>query len=226
MSTWNKLDSGDGGRPGRQISELDIAFQSTRGFVGTPEPVSGSGPLKLSSFGTMLDRLGLGYVVLDEHKNIIGWNSMAKAALNVSDDPKDLRKAISSAFRQLITNVHCQLSPGTLSWIVIPHVSGMPVVMHEKCDFAPSDKSVVFLLARDTRRKPNGLRLQKLFGLTGAETEVALSIACGHTLLEIAQSRKLSRTTIRSHLASLFAKTETRRQSELISLLTSMSALP
>ena len=50
--------------------------------------------------------------------------------------------------------------------------------------------------------------------------------ACGYTLLEIAQSRNLSRTTIRSHLASLFAKTDTRRQSELIALLRSIAVLP
>jgi DNA-binding CsgD family transcriptional regulator len=210
----------------------DTVFQSARGFAGRPvslppsEPASGVGSLKLNSFGTMLDRIGLGYVVLDEHKNIIGWNPVAKAALNIHGEPKNLLKEISSAFKRLLTDARCDLSPGTLCWIVIPHVSGRPVIVQEKCDFTPSNESVVFLLARDSRPKTNGLRLRKLFGLTGAETELALSIACGYTLLEIAQSRNLSRTTIRSHLASLFAKTETRRQSELMALLTRMAVLP
>ena len=148
--------------------------------------------------------------------------SRAKAAVDVRGEPKE----ISSAFKQLIADAQCHLSPGTLCWIVIPHLGEKPVAVHEKCEILPNNQSVVFLLARDTRPQPNRLRLQKLFDLTGAETEVALSIACGHTLLEIAQSRNLSRTTIRSHVASLFAKTDTRRQSELMALLMNMAVLP
>ena len=185
-----------------------------------------SGLLKMNPFGTMLDRIGLGYVVLDERKNIVGWNSLAKVVLNITGEPKDLHKQISSAFRQLIADVPCQLSPGTLCWIVIPHLSGKPVVIYDKGSCSQSDQSVVFILTRDTRPRANGLRLQKLFGLTGAETEVALNIACGYTLLEIAKSRNLSRTTIRSQLASLFEKTGTKRQSELLALLTRMLIVP
>jgi DNA-binding CsgD family transcriptional regulator len=84
----------------------------------------------------------------------------------------------------------------------------------------------VLLLDRETRPLPNAVRLQQMFGLTSAETQVLVCIACGHTLLEIARSRNLSRTTIRSHLASLFAKTETKRQSELVALIDSFAVLP
>ena len=178
------------------------------------------------SFGAMLDRIGLGYVVLDDRNNVIGWNAIAKAVLNIDREPKDVVSKISSALKQLLTEARCQLSPGTLTWIVIPYVSETAVGIREECHFPAANQSVVFLLARDQMRKPNGLRLQKVFGLTGAETEVALSIAAGHTLFEIARSRKLSRTTVRSHLASIFSKTDTKRQSELIALLTSMAVMP
>ena len=65
-----------------------------------------------------------------------------------------------------------------------------------------------------------------MFGLTGAETQVLASIGCGHTLLDIAKDKHLSRTTIRSHLAALFAKTGTNRQSELVALLDTFAVLP
>ena len=178
------------------------------------------------SFSAMLDRIGLGWVVLDEKNNVIGWNGIAGAVLNIDREPKNVVGKISFALRQLLTEARYRLSPGTLSWIVIPYVDGTPVVVGEECHLLATNESVIFLVARDQTRKPNGRHLQKLFGLTGAETEVALSIAAGHTLLEIARSRKLSRTTVRSHLGSIFSKTDTKRQSEVVALLTSMAVMP
>lgn len=190
------------------------------------QPGQGSESLKLSSFGSMINRIGLGCVVLNDQSKVIAWNSMAKAALSIDDKHENPQKELSAAFKRLMSEVHGSILPGHFAWVVIPFAGGSPVMVHEKFDFAPSNESVVFLLGRAARPKPNALRLQMLFGLTGAETEVALNICLGHTLLEIAKTRKLSRTTVRSHLASLFAKTETNRQSELIALLNSMSVLP
>jgi len=225
MSAEHRVENGDIVEKAGRIFESEKSA-STLGSAGNREISMGLGSVQLTSLDKMLDRIGLGYVILDEDRNIISWNYMAKAALDVRGEPKELREELSSAFRRLIADTRCHLSPGTLCWIVIPHLGERPVAVHEKCEILPNNQSVVFLLARDTRPQPNRLRLQKLFGLTGAETEVALSIACGHTLLEIAQSRNLSPTTIRSHVASLFAKTDTRRQPELMALLMNMAVLP
>src|SRR5438105_6212363 len=91
--------------------------------------VNGSGSIHLSAFGKMLDRIGLGYVVLDEDKAIIGWNYVAKAALDIRGEPGDLRKEITFAFKQLLCEAKCKISPATLCWIVIPHLGGRPIVV-------------------------------------------------------------------------------------------------
>jgi DNA-binding CsgD family transcriptional regulator len=65
-----------------------------------------------------------------------------------------------------------------------------------------------------------------LFGFTAAETKLALELARGNNLIDIARSRRLSRTTVRSQLASLFVKTQTRRQADLIALLGRLAVLP
>jgi DNA-binding CsgD family transcriptional regulator len=174
----------------------------------------------------LVDRFGLGYIIFDDRENVVDWNAMAKIKLNIRNDARDLPKDISAAFRQLTRNVRRQLAPGEITWVVIAYRDGTPAVMHEKSDLAPSNRSIVLLLDRDTRPRPNPERLQQMFGLTSAETQVLVHIACGHTLLEIARNRNLSRTTIRSHLASLFAKTDTKRQSELIALIDSFAILP
>lgn len=61
-------------------------------------------------------------------------------------------------------------------------------------------------------------RLRRVYGLTGAESDVALALAAGSTLKEIAQTRGSQLQTVRVQLKSTLAKTGTRRQPELVAL--------
>ncbi|MBB5577757.1 MULTISPECIES: helix-turn-helix transcriptional regulator [Rhizobium] len=61
--------------------------------------------------------------------------------------------------------------------------------------------------------------LTKLFGLTRAEAEIALMLAQGMTLHDIAAQRTVSYQTARAHLKSIYRKTDTNRQPELSLLL-------
>ena len=67
-----------------------------------------------------------------------------------------------------------------------------------------------------------GERLRHAYGATRAEAMLAEGLMRGLTLEEIAEQRKVGRETIRTQLRSLFQRTETRRQSELIILLAGM----
>jgi DNA-binding CsgD family transcriptional regulator len=60
--------------------------------------------------------------------------------------------------------------------------------------------------------------LQRLFGLTAAEARVLALLLDDCRPREIAEELQISITTVRSHLQALFAKTGTRRQSELVAL--------
>ena len=62
-------------------------------------------------------------------------------------------------------------------------------------------------------------RLAELFGLTQAEAELAVDLLSGFDVTEVADRRGRSVHTVRSHLARLMGKTQTRRQSELMRLL-------
>jgi DNA-binding CsgD family transcriptional regulator len=209
-----------GGEIRKTRSTLSVGEQHT-----LDEPMDGATDRNLDCLLNLLSRLGLGYVVFDNRNNLVDWNSVAMIMFGIQNDAKDLSNLVLAAFSHLTMSVHCKLAPNTLTWVVIAYRGGTPVVMHEKIDLVPPNRSVVLLLDRDTRPHPNPALLQHMFGLTNAETQLLISIACGYTLLEIARSRKLCRTTIRSHLASLFAKTETSRQSELIALIDSFAIL-
>lgn len=61
--------------------------------------------------------------------------------------------------------------------------------------------------------------LTDLFQLTEAEAAVCAQLRNGLTVSEIADSRQLSRETVRHHLKAIFRKSGTGRQAELVSLL-------
>jgi DNA-binding CsgD family transcriptional regulator len=62
-------------------------------------------------------------------------------------------------------------------------------------------------------------QLRELFGLTPAETRLALELLKGADLREAAQALGTSPTTARNQLASIFARTDVNRQAELIQLM-------
>lgn len=67
--------------------------------------------------------------------------------------------------------------------------------------------------------------LAKIFGLTAAEGRLAVELGKGAPLAQIASTRNVSVATLRSQLASIFEKTQTSRQPELVALLSRLSQL-
>ena len=86
--------------------------------------------------------------------------------------------------------------------------------------------TIVVLIDLDVSPQVAPTTLQKLFGLTLAEARLATRTAAGETLAEIAEETGVSMSTARSQLASVFVKTRTRRQGELVALLARVSILP
>ncbi len=83
---------------------------------------------------------------------------------------------------------------------------------------APLPAAIVFL--RDPEEvTPSSLLLRDLFGLTPTEASLAAALAEGKALEAIATAHRISLYTARTHLKSIFAKTGTRRQAELVARL-------
>lgn len=64
--------------------------------------------------------------------------------------------------------------------------------------------------------------LSTLYGLTPAESELALALANGQNLKDIAQRRRVSRNTLKSQLTAIFRKTDCTRQTELFRLISTL----
>lgn len=84
---------------------------------------------------------------------------------------------------------------------------------------------VVMVVIHDTvnTAKPDPFMLAEVFDLTPAEVQVATAISEGHSLEEIAKRRSVAIGTIREQLKSLFSKTQTNRQSDLVRRLIALS---
>ena len=83
----------------------------------------------------------------------------------------------------------------------------------------------VLVLANPPRPRHPDLEQQLManFGLTQAEASLAIGLLAGHPLADLAVARARSINTLRTQLARIMTKTNTRRQSELILVLSQLS---
>lgn len=90
---------------------------------------------------------------------------------------------------------------------------------------APHDRPVALITvgAPGRGRTVDTELLRQLFGLSDAESRIAAGLTHGLSLKQMAEDASVSIHTVRSQLQVVFAKTDTHRQSELVSL---VSALP
>jgi DNA-binding CsgD family transcriptional regulator len=74
----------------------------------------------------------------------------------------------------------------------------------------------------DFHSTPTAERLQQLLGITAAEARLVSRLFAGGSLGSIAKELNISPNTAKTHLASVFFKTGTKRQRELITLVSAL----
>lgn len=134
--------------------------------------------------------------------------------------------SLQAVARELVARAGIEVPAGSISWLATSGREGRTILVNQTMNVWPDETRAIVLIELDWRPEPSAHTLQCLFGLTAAETHLAIELARGGNLLDIARAQGLSRTTIRSHLASLFVKTQTRRQVELVSLLRRAALFP
>ena len=92
---------------------------------------------------------------------------------------------------------------------------------------ASGPQTILILVDLGISPRPASRSLQTIFGLTPNEARLAVAMAGGGSLEEIAGATKfVTVNTLRKQLASIFEKTDTHRQSELVALLARLFILP
>ncbi len=177
----------------------------------------------------MLEALQCGGIVRSASQAVIAVNRTAMALLG--DARRNGRPAaqseLAARFESLLQDAEPQAGVGEGSSLAtVWRETGRPLVISKLPVHLPCRRTILALVSLDRFAQPNVQTLQRLFGLTPAEVKLAWAIARGTAPTDLAVELDVSRTTIRSHLASVFAKTQTRRQAELVALLARVALLP
>lgn len=105
---------------------------------------------------------------------------------------------------------------GARAFVTIASLAGAP-------EQSWPDKPCVLVRIDEFNSHPQPERLRQALGMSAAEARLVSALCHGGSLATAAKEMKVSLNTAKTQLASVFAKTGTRRQSELIAL---VSALP
>jgi DNA-binding CsgD family transcriptional regulator len=195
------------------------------------------GAWHIAALRETLSRLSAGAVIVDGHGAPLFINDSAGRTLQQrdgltldgqvlrasrSDDTRRLRSLMAGAAR---TTAGEGLAAGGL--LVLRRPSGKrslqltvsPVPAQDERFDAHSGGAVVFIVDPEQIPVSDWTGLRRLHDLSAAESEVARLLVQDKSVAEIAETLGVSRNTIRFHLKRMFAKTATRRQSELVRLL-------
>jgi DNA-binding CsgD family transcriptional regulator len=191
----------------------------------------------------LLDRLPIGLVLLTAEGRIVDMNGSARAMLDGNDGlglrAQRIELQDRAAQRAFATQRHAAggaAVDGIGGVVRVPRPSGRPayVLSVARCfvdlsRLLGANAAVVVSIADPARAVAlPASALRELWDLTAAEAQIAMAIAAGSPLDEIAARNRISRETVRVHLRRILAKTETHRQSELVRLILTGpgSALP
>ena len=189
-----------------------------------------------------LDRLAAGVVVVDREGQVQLTNSRAEQILadedGLSADPGGLRAASQDDTKTLRQAIRVAAQAGNsanaefatvmaiarpslrrpLELLVAPQNSG-----RKNADAAGD--AVVFVIDPEKRPQLVSDALVDLYGLSKAEAALAAALVAGKSLAQYSEERRRNIETARKTLKRIFAKTDTRRQADLVRRLLSGPAV-
>ena len=176
-----------------------------------------------------LDRAGCAAMLIDKRGRVVRFNRRAEALFCNEFGIRNGRlwTAANSSLERLDRFMaeieQAKPTAGPLPAPVIIARRGTPWLLIEAMPVTSASNDIfegcrAVLVVSDLSRPSitNAALLSLEFGLTGAEARLAAAICEGHDLNAAAATFGVSRQTLRSQLKTVFAKTGSRRQAELV----------
>jgi DNA-binding CsgD family transcriptional regulator len=194
---------------------------------GRDQP-SRDAPLHSGPLMSTLECIGCGGIMRDRFGGVIDINCAALHLLEREIGTMDLDNGhrIAGAVQRLLCRASPRVSADGASWVTVRRQSGRPLAIYQLEIGDPPGATILILVDIETSLQPRPRTLRRMFGLTTAEMRLASGLASGCAPIDLARQQHVSRATVRSQLASIFAKTQTRRQAELVALLARIALLP
>jgi DNA-binding CsgD family transcriptional regulator/PAS domain-containing protein len=191
----------------------------------------------------MFERLAVGCLLINASGRLILANAAAEALLR-RNEPLRLAggrvwadtAANRSKWERLLSGLGSRAGPCQGTAVTLETADGASLRLlavplkparSDALGFAPPSLHLGLVTICDPTPLPSdaGATLQRLFGLTPAEANLAIAVFGGESLHEYADRHERSLNTIKTHLRGIFAKTGTNRQAELVRKLAGLAML-
>lgn len=202
---------------------------------------------RLTSFGAaqgsltgIIDTLPRGLALVRKDGSVAYANEYLRRVI-ASNDGLFIEDAILKAGRQvdqqgldkaikLAVSSHKGLMPQRRGYVPVARASGkrhftviaIPLPPHVTFNLQPI-AAMLFVVDPEERILCDALTLMEALGLTEREAEIAVRIAHGDEIAQIAEETGISVMTARKHLQHIYKKADVGRQGELVSLLCSFA---
>ena len=240
-TTWVVGDPLDGDRwSSAQLDSIRRLLPHIRQTVHVQQALAGAGALG-ASLANLLDTTGLGIVQLGGHGRIVVANDRARDLLRSGDGLLDehgfLRACTPEDDAELQGLLRRALPPfgaqGAGGSTMLRRASGPALVLHvnpvgRRETDAPLWPVAALVLVIDPASQTHidpAVAAAGL-GLTGMESRVAVLLAEGMSVREVAAATGRGESTIRTHLKHMFAKHGLARQADLVRLVRSLPVAP
>ncbi len=239
---WGLADPVDGeGWSAAQVETVGQLLPHLRQFVRVRQALVNARALE-STVSGLLENTQCGVVHLDPRGRIVQTNDLARAILRAGDALTDREGRLRAASREDDEALQAMLaralprfgSRGESGSATVGREALAPrLVLHAspvgggEADMRPSRIAALVLVidpASQGRIDPG--QVETLLGLTRAESQVAVLLAQGRTIRDIAAATGRTEGTIRWHVKQIFARNGISRQVELVQLVLSLADIP
>ncbi|MDE0389152.1 MAG: LuxR C-terminal-related transcriptional regulator, partial [Rhodospirillales bacterium] len=239
---WQAADPVDGdGWSSAQVETIERLLPHIRQFVRVRQSLVSARALG-SSVTRLLDSTRFGVIQLDRRGRIMAANDRARDILRKSDGLSDRGgllcastpagdAALQKILNRALPRFGGQGASGTM--MVKRSVVSPGLVLHtmpvsdERTDMHPRGVAALVLVVDPaSRARIDPALVGTLLGLTPAESHVAVMLAQGYTIRQIAIETGRSEGTIRWHIKHIFGKLGVSRQVDLVQLVMSLGDLP
>ena len=239
---WVVNDPVDGdGWTSAQLDSIRRLLPHIRQTVRVQQALAGAGALR-ATLTELLDTTGLGIVQLDARGRIVAANDRARDLLRTGDGLFDDGGFLYARSRQdnadlqgLLTRALPPLgAQGAGGSMVVRRSAALPpLVLHvnpvgrQETDLRVWPVAALVLVADPaSRTRIDPGVAAAAFGLTGMESRVAVLLADGMNVREVAAATGRGESTIRSHVKHIFVKHGLSRQADLVRLVLSLAGAP
>ncbi|RBP48774.1 alpha/beta fold hydrolase [Arenicella xantha] len=184
------------------------------------------GNVALNAFNTLLDKSRFQMIILDDEFNLVYHNRNASALLDYLCEP-NAPESIKADLKRLIQQTPISDSANKQNALLaLPyydpngdHIYLRSIRSQVKDHSSPTLFHILMVLDKSHASQRLNPDLVASYGLTEKEQDVLLRLVHGNSIRQIADAVFVSDNTIKSHLKSLFRKTNTNSQGTLISLI-------